>query len=398
MECEEFRAGNNPAELMELVSQSTGDYYYCYDFSTGLVRFTQNVLEAKHLFQLQEPVCTLAQWGECVDERDRPRLRRVLENLLNGRSESVVFNYRAKECCDESVWVNSRGKAFRDSQGSLCYALGRLSGGASHADEKFNSQKLREELEVYLRQAHPGFLLLVGVDNLRALNMKNGRDFGDILLRDVHCILQDEVPEGCTPYRISGDWFAVNLPDLTAVKVSRIFEKVRGRLSGQCTVSAGCVSFTDYHVDNKDTLLQYVEFSLEDAKKHGKDQMRFFSPENYEEQLRSLELKEELRKCVAEDFAGFSLEYQPQVSPSDCSVCGVEALLRFSSMRNGRVSPAEFIPLLEQSGLICDVGQWVLRKALEACGNWQAFCWLASGRIGTSIVIRCWCSSAMRTF
>lgn len=68
------------------------------------------------------------------------------------------------------------------------------------------------------------------MDNLRTLNLKNGRDFGDALLRDVKFILQDEVPEGCEVYRISGDWFAVNLPDLTAVKVSRIFAKARERL------------------------------------------------------------------------------------------------------------------------------------------------------------------------
>ena len=291
MELEQFQTQIDPTGWMEQISQSTGDYYYFYDFSTGLVHFTRNALKATHIFQLEKPVCTLEQWCEHVDDRDVSRLKRVVEDLLNGRLKSYSFNYRVKNCCGESVWINSRGKAFPNEKGKIAYALGRLSSGAIREEEKFDSQKLREELEGYLTHAHPGFLLLIGVDNLRTLNLKNGRDFGDALLRDVKFILQDEVPEGCEVYRISGDWFAVNLPDLTAIKVSHIFAKAQERLRGQCTISAGCVSFTDYHVDDKDTLLQYVEFSLEDAKTHGKDRMSFFSPENYEEQLRSLELK-----------------------------------------------------------------------------------------------------------
>lgn len=368
---EQFLSKINAGEMLELIGQSTEDYYYLYDSSTGLVHFTRNILQANHILPMKEPVCTLAQWQEFVDERDRPRLQKVLDDLLNGRSERYTFNYRVKKCHGESIWINSRGKAYRDEKGRIRYILGRLSSGVFREEEKLESPKLREELEIYLNQAHPGFLLLVGVDDLRAMNQKNGRDFGDTLLRDVRCVLQDEVPDGCTVYRISGDWFAVNLPDQTAVKVSRIYAKARERLSERCTISAGCVSFTDYHVDDKDTLLQYVEFSLEDAKKHGKDRMSFFSPENYEEQLRSLELKEELRKSVAEGFSGFSLEYQPQLNLSDCSVYGAEALLRYSSPRKGRVSPAEFIPLLEQNGLICEVGLWALEQTLEACKKWR---------------------------
>ena len=371
MEIEQFRTGITPVELIELISQSTGDYYYFFDFSTEVAHFTRNALEATHILDLKKPVCTLDQWREKVDERDIPRLEKVRQDLLCGRSEYFNFNYRIRNCQGECGWVNSRGRTFRNDNGAVRYAVGRLSSGTAYEDEKSNTRKLRRELEFHLAHFQPGFLLLVGVDNLRTLNLKNGRDFGDALLQDVERVLQDEVPENCVVYRISGDWFAVNLPDVTAVHVSRIYEKARKRLYGQCTISAGCVSYTDYHVDNKDTLLQYVEFSLEDAKNRGKDRMSFFSPENYEERLRSLELKEELRKSISEGFTGFSLMYQPQIDLSSCKVYGTEALLRFSSPRKGRISPVEFIPLLEQNGLICEVGLWVLQKALETCKKWR---------------------------
>lgn len=76
-----------------------GDYYSFYDFSTGLVHFTRNALKETHIFQLEKPVCTLEQWCEHVDDRDVSRLKRVVEDLLNGRIKSYSFNYRVKNCC-----------------------------------------------------------------------------------------------------------------------------------------------------------------------------------------------------------------------------------------------------------------------------------------------------------
>lgn len=99
MELGRFQAQSAPTAWREQISQSTGDYYSFYDFSTGLVHFTRNALKATHTFQLEKPVCTLEQWCEHVDDRDVSRLKRVVEDLLNGRIKGYSFNYRVKNCC-----------------------------------------------------------------------------------------------------------------------------------------------------------------------------------------------------------------------------------------------------------------------------------------------------------
>ena len=99
MELGRFQAQSDPTGWREQISQSTGDYYSFCDFSTGLVHFTRNALKATHIFQLEKLVCTLEQWCEHVDGRDVSRLKRVVEDLLNGRIKSYSFNYRVKNCC-----------------------------------------------------------------------------------------------------------------------------------------------------------------------------------------------------------------------------------------------------------------------------------------------------------
>ena len=84
-----------------------------------------------------------------------------------------------------------------------------------------------------------------------------------------------------------------------------------------------------------------------------------------------MELQEELYQSIQDGFSGFSLRYQPQLRRESYDLFGVEALLRYHSPTRGMVSPAEFIPALEQTGMICPVGLWVLEKAMAQCQTWR---------------------------
>ena len=99
--------------------------------------------------------------------------------------------------------------------------------------------------------------------------------------------------------------------------------------------------------------------------------LSFFSAADYEARLRELELREDLQASVNEGFAGFSLQFQAQLRTETYALYGAEALLRYASPRRGEVSPGEFMPLLEQSGLIYPVGLWVIREALRFCREWR---------------------------
>ena len=358
--------------ILNLFSQSTGDIYIFYDFSEELVYFSENILTSNIAYAFNKTTCTIQEWRQHVDPRDIHRLIKATADLTSRKNDSYNLNYRVNNSQNQKNWINSRGHAYYGEKGQLSFALGRLSICAvTDYTQTFRNQSLKEEITNILKCLQEGFLLLIGVDNLKALNLKNGRDFGDAVLNDVAQVMADETHNTNPVYRINGDWFAVNLPSWTAEEVSAAYAHIQKRLSGQCTVSGGCVSYLDYHVADSDMLLQYAEISLDQAKSRGRNTLHFFSPEDYETKLRDLELREDLRKSIDANFEGFELYYQPQFYAETSELYGAEALLRYHSPRLGSVSPTEIVPILEQSRLIYPVGLWVIREALKSCRKWR---------------------------
>lgn len=354
--------------FLDMLSLSTGDFYFFYNKSEDSIRFSENSLREGDFFRKCAQGCSLEDWRKGVDERDLPRLRWTMDELVAGRAEVYSVNYRSKNGQGRTIWVNSRGSVYRDQDGSSMYMLGRLT-VSGRAREKNDGPALLAEMRRLREGLQPCRLMLVGVDRLRDINLKSGRSFGDAVLRDVRYVLGDET--GRPVYRVNGDWFAVNLPGADEARVKDVFHRMSYRMRGQCSLSGGCVGYTEYHVADEQLLFQYAEIALEAAKAEGRGHLRFFTPEDYESQLRSLELQEALRDGVEQDFAGFSICYQPQVECGTHRLYGTEALLRFSMPGRGPVSPEEFVPILEKSGLIRRVGLWALGRALEDCRRWR---------------------------
>ena len=358
--------------MLNMLGQCTGDVYLLYDLEKNRIYFSDNIKTADDLFAVKGSVCSLEQWREWVDSRDICRLQKTFESLFSGKTDHYNLNYRVKNRKNESHWINSRGKVFPGDSGKPQYVVGRLSAAApSNQTGLFRNRELKQEMRAILASLQPAYLLLIGIDNLKAINLKNGLDFGDAVLHDVSQVIHDETHHMREVYRVNGDWFAVNLPMATAPQVTELFDRVQERLCGQCTVSGGCVSYTDYHVSDEGILLQYAEISLDHSKAHGKNMLTFFTPEDYENKLRELELREDLERSIASGFQGFEMYYQPQVYSETYELYGAEALLRYHSPRRGIISPAEFVPILEQGDMIYTVGLWVLSQALEACRKWR---------------------------
>ena len=126
-------------------------------------------------------------------------------------------------------------------------------------------------------------------------------------------------------------------------------------------------------IKDANTLFNYAESSLDRAKKSGKNRLILFSAEDYEKQLSVIDLTEEIRKSIRNQCDGFYLLFQPQIGMSNYEVVGAEALLRFRSKYHGVVSPNLFIGILEQSGMIVQVGKWVLKEAIAQCAKWRRY-------------------------
>lgn len=145
-------------------------------------------------------------------------------------------------------------------------------------------------------------------------------------------------------YRTNGDCFAVLFPGGEQADVEGAFDQIRRRLSGRCTLSGRRRSLPHLSGAGRRDAVPVRGKRLGPAKAQGKNTLWFFSAEDYEKDLAALELREELEDAIEQDFAGFSLFYQPQVASGTYQLCGAEALLRFRSPRRGDVSPVEFTP------------------------------------------------------
>jgi diguanylate cyclase (GGDEF)-like protein/PAS domain S-box-containing protein len=231
------------------------------------------------------------------------------------------------------------------------------------------------------RDGRLGALYLIDLDDFKALNDTRGHDKGDLLLQQVAGRLTACVPQGALVARLGGDEFVIVLHNIgsnqkRAVEWAEIFgDQVLNHISKPYmlenylhynTTSIGVTIFGD---DNKSTddVLKQADLAMYHAKKMGRNGCKFFTPEMQTRALARVALEAELRHGLGKKE--FFLNYQPQVNHEGVTI-GAEALLRWSPPR-GPVSPAEFIPLAEETGQIIPIGQWVLESACKQLNDWS---------------------------
>lgn len=363
-------------EVLRFLSESTDDYLFSWEFEKDRIYFAGPVWKRYAVMSPDQPHCSLQEWCSVVYEKDVPALQEEFVQIRQSKKIEHNMEYRLVDREGNRVWISCRGRCQVDQEGRPVRMIGRISesalaGKVDMLTGAFNAGKLTEDIAGILQVGSPCFLLLMGVDNLKNINIRHGRDYGNCLLQTVVDILEKCLDTGLRIYRLNGDCFAVNLPADNRQEVERFYEDVRSALKDTCTVSGGAVAYHYHPNEDASAIYQYAEEALDKAKRMGKDTLAFFSQKDYEEKLCSIELQEEIRRSIQEGFRGFSLQYQPQLRSRSYDLLGVEALLRFRSLNRGDVSPAEFIPILEQSGMICQVGLWVLETALDQCRQWR---------------------------
>jgi diguanylate cyclase (GGDEF)-like protein/PAS domain S-box-containing protein len=241
--------------------------------------------------------------------------------------------------------------------------------------------RLRQAMALSARTGHFGALLFIDLDNFKNLNDSRGHQVGDVLLQQVADRLKTCTRDGDTTARLGGDEFVVMLENMSfdtqeAAEQARVVgDKVLTslnqsyQLAGSAhhsTPSIGVAMFSGQQL-GIDELLKRADLAMYQAKAAGRNTLRFFDPELQAASVTRAALEDDLRNAVQK--GQFVLYYQAQVV-NDGRLTGAEVLLRWQHPQRGMVSPAEFIPLAEESGLILPLGQWVLQTACAQLAAW----------------------------
>ena len=242
--------------------------------------------------------------------------------------------------------------------------------------------RINQAFATTARKHQRGALLFVDLDNFKDLNDNFGHDIGDLLLLQVAQRLVSCVREEDTVARIGGDEFVIMLEDLSpdilvcATQVEVIGEKILAALNQPYQLgtheyhnspSIGATLFSN-HTESREDLLKQADIAMYQAKKTGRNTLRFFDPQMQAIITERMAMETDLRQALTR--IQFVLHYQLQAT-HDGRIVGAEALIRWLRPGSTLVPPNAFIPLAEETGLILPIGQWVLEMACAQIKKWE---------------------------
>lgn len=239
-------------------------------------------------------------------------------------------------------------------------------------------ERLRQSIEHADRSHQNVAVLALDLDGFKTLNDSLGHEIGDKILCEVTKRLKNTVSAGSTVSRFSADEFVIIFDTKNPVQdVNHMAQALLASIKEQMVIDdyemvvTACIGISVFPDDGEDagSLLKHAELALSRAKSAEKNSYQFFTSEMNEAAMERLILENKLRKVLKQDE--LRLYYQPQIELNSGRLIGMEALLRWQNPEWGLVSPAKFVPIAEETGLIIDIGEWVLRTACKQNKAWQ---------------------------
>ena len=372
---------------MNVLDPCMDNYLFILNLETNFYELSRSAVERFRIpsdeFYLIGDALTDLVWHKDLD-----MVSRDLAEVAAGKKTRHDLQYRWINREGEPVWINCRGRVLVGDDGKPEYLIGCINeiGQRQKADNVSGLivvSNMQETLDTLYNREHGGYILRIDIDNFREINEKLGMDYGDLVLRETAKCIESVLTENRFLYHITADEYAIlDLDSTTAEEAHQFYCRIRKAVDRYVsengylaffTISAGIVPISEMANPDYATLMMLAEFSLNEAKKLGKNTDYLYSSEAFDAFLRRKNLLQDLRQAVVQDFRGFEVHFQPVVDIHHHTLYGAETLLRFSSANFGHVSPVEFIPLLEESGLIIPVGRWILSRAMEFCKKMQEF-------------------------
>ncbi|MFZ5594293.1 MAG: putative bifunctional diguanylate cyclase/phosphodiesterase [Pseudomonadota bacterium] len=339
--------------------------------------------------------------------------RRLQELLLrrDGKMRGYIAQLRRYD--GSVIWAETCSRVVCDAAGQVLYHEGaiqditeRRSAEArihylAHHDDLTGlpnrvmfKQRLEQAIAEARRYGHKVAVLLLDMDRFKTINDTLGHDVGDGLIKAVAMRLNGCVREIDTVSRLAGDEFAFILPGLAVGEdAARVAQKILDEfaqpfwVSGYQLFISASIGIALYPADGQcvDTLLKNVDAAMYHTKEHGRSAYQFYAAEMNARAFERLALEHALRHALERNE--LVLHYQPQIALDSGKIVAMEALLRWRHPELGLIAPMQFIPIAEETGMIVQIGEWVLHTACAQNKVWQE-AGLAPVRMAVNLSVR----------
>lgn len=377
-------------DAIRILNPCMNDYLYVFDLKEDYYVISKHATE-RFILPSDKFYNATKKHEDFVYPEDISMLGKEIEQIKAGKKKFHDMKYRWLDKHNNPVWINCRGSVLFDENTQPHYLVGCINeiGVKPEAD---NVSGLLGEyaLDRYIKDTctdniPDGFIIRMSIDNFSTINADFGMSYGDFILkRTAECILESIKPTQKLFKAGSDEFIIVDFNGSSINEAVDIYKQCKkhinnfienNRYNTIYTLSAGIINTRDITLE-EENYVKLSEFALKTAKDNGRNNYYIYIKTDYDKYKRKLYISKALHNAVNEDFKGFQVFYQPVVDASTYMLTGAEALMRFSIKKEGvdeceYISPVEFIPVLEETGLIIPAGRWILEQSAKQCSIWN---------------------------
>ena len=377
-------------DAIRILNPCMNDYLYVFDLKEDYYVISKHATE-RFILPSDKFYNATKKHEDFVYPEDISMLGKEIEQIKAGKKKFHDMKYRWLDKHNNPIWINCRGSVLFDENTQPHYLVGCINeiGVKPEAD---NVSGLLGEyvLDRYIKDTctdniPDGFIIRMSIDNFSTINADFGMSYGDFILkRTAECILESIKPTQKLFKAGSDEFIIVDFNGSSINEAVDIYKQCKkhinnfienNRYNTIYTLSAGIINTRDITLE-EENYVKLSEFALKTAKDNGRNNYYIYSKTDYDSYKRKLYISKALHNAVNEDFKGFQVFYQPVVDASTYMLTGAEALMRFSIKKEGvdeceYISPVEFIPVLEETGLIIPAGRWILEQSAKQCSIWN---------------------------
>lgn len=377
-------------DAIRILNPCMNDYLYVFDLKEDYYVISKHATE-RFILPSDKFYNATKKHEDFVYPEDISMLCKEIKLIKEGKKKFHDMKYRWLDKHNNPIWINCRGSVLFDENAQPHYLVGCINeiGVKPEAD---NVSGLLGEyvLDRYIKDTctdniPDGFIIRMSIDNFSTINADFGMSYGDFILkRTAECILESIKPTQKLFKAGSDEFIIVDFNGSSINEAVDIYKQCKkhinnfienNRYNTIYTLSAGIINTRDITLE-EENYVKLSEFALKTAKDNGRNNYYIYSKTDYDRYKRKLYISKALHNAVNEDFKGFQVFYQPLVDASTYMLTGAEALMRFSIKKEGvdeceYISPAEFIPVLEETGLIIPAGRWILEQSAKQCSIWN---------------------------